>query len=59
MAPLAAPRSTGDINAMPLLESDGRTVEFRLQITDWQMPSLPLMHRCLAASAHLRPLPPL
>ncbi len=23
---------TGDINAMPLLESDGRTVEYRLQI---------------------------
>ncbi|MCH8939285.1 MAG: hypothetical protein IH966_07665 [Gemmatimonadetes bacterium] len=57
--PLAAPLSTGDINAMPLLESDGRTVKFRLRIADWQMPSLPLMRRCLSASVRLCPLAPL
>ena len=59
MATLATPLSTGDINAMPLLESDGRTVKFRLRIADRQMPSLPLMRRCLSASVRLCPLPSL
>lgn len=56
---LAVPLSTGEINAMPLLESNGRTVEFRLQIADWQMPLLPLMRRCLSASLRFCPLSPL